>query len=323
MLALFRTAAIIRMSWNPTEENTQHTNSIKIWTVSNLENDSIALFHLKRINSLDRWNYNEKAKKLLEIYPVFDGHNDLAWNIRKILKNQLNDGFNFSSDLSLVEPWKSYSNSTKSYTDLVRLRKGHVGAQFWSAYIPCQDNGKDVVIQMIEQIDLIKRLINGYPNYMTFCTTAECVMKTSYNKAGKTGKIASLIGVEGGHLIKHNSAVLRQMYYLGVRYLTITHYCSTPWADSNIVDEEDGYNKPLNWGLSHWGLELIDEMNRLGMIVDLTHSSKLTMIGILKRSKAPVIFSHSAVKAVCNLYRNVDDQVLRLLVRQLFNIEKW
>ncbi|XP_053968412.1 dipeptidase 1 [Anastrepha obliqua] len=242
----------------------------------------------------------QRAKHVLRESPLIDGHNDLAWNIRKFLKNRLQD-FPFASDLREVLPW---SASAWSHTDLPRLKEGMVAAQFWSAYVPCSSQHMDAVQLTLEQIDLIRRLVNLYPNQMTFVTDASGI-----EEVHRSGKIASLIGVEGGHSIGTSLSVLRMFYQLGARYLTLTHTCNTPWADCCKVDEPGKY--PHIGGLSKFGKLVVHEMNRLGMIVDLSHVSVPTMLDALSASKAPVIFSHSSAHAICNSSRNVPDHVLQ------------
>nr|XP_014085511.1 dipeptidase 1 [Bactrocera oleae]XP_036229134.1 dipeptidase 1 [Bactrocera oleae] len=242
----------------------------------------------------------QRAKHVLRESPLIDGHNDLAWNIRKFLKNRLQD-FPFAGDLREVLPW---SASAWSHTDLPRLKEGMVSAQFWSAYVPCSSQHMDAVQLTLEQIDLIRRLVNLYSNQMTFVTDASGI-----EEVHKSGKIASLIGVEGGHSIGTSLSVLRMFYQLGARYLTLTHTCNTPWADCCKVDEPGKY--PHIGGLSKFGKLVVHEMNRLGMIVDLSHVSVPTMLDALSTSKAPVIFSHSSAHAICNSSRNVPDHVLQ------------
>ncbi|XP_073837919.1 dipeptidase 1 [Musca autumnalis] len=242
----------------------------------------------------------QRVKNVLKEVPLIDGHNDLPWNIRKFLKNQLKD-FHFAGDLTKVQPW---SNSAWSHTDLRRLKEGMVSAQFWSAYAPCSSQHLDAVQLTLEQIDLIRRLVNLYPHQMSLVTTASGIEKTH-----KSGKISSLIGVEGGHAIGTSLSVLRMFYQLGARYLTLTHTCNTPWADCCKVDEPGKY--PHIGGLSKFGKLVVQEMNRLGMIVDLSHVSVPTMLDALGSSKAPVIFSHSSAHAICNSSRNVPDHVLQ------------
>lgn len=270
---------------------------------------------LKSIQNAENLNSSQKAQNLLSLFPVIDGHNDLPWNLRKVLHNHLQD-FNFSADLTQIEPWAS---NNKSFTDLPRLRKGQVGAQFWVAYTNCQAQDHDAVVQVLEQVDIIHQLIAAYPKSLTFCTTAKCILETSWNRQG-IHKIASLIGAEGGHMIQNSVGVLRQLYSLGVRYLTLTHGCNTPWADASPVDNPESGIKSENQGLSWWGVKLIKEMNRIGMMIDLSHVSEQTMIKALQVSKAPVIFSHSGAKAICNVHRNVADNVLKMLVKYNINL---
>ncbi|XP_015191838.1 PREDICTED: dipeptidase 1 [Polistes dominula] len=243
------------------------------------------------------------ARKILRDVPLIDGHNDLPWNIRKFLKNQLR-GFRFD-DLSDIRPW---SGNAWSHTDLRRLREGMVTAQFWSAYTPCPSQYHDSVQLALEQIDVIRRLVNKHPESMVLVTTAEGI-----ERAHKDCKLASLIGVEGGHAIGTSLAVLRMLYELGARYLTLTHTCHTPWADCSKADEPG--QVPHVGGLSNFGKSIVLEMNRLGMMVDLSHVSVPTMLDAMTSSRAPVIFSHSSAHALCNSSRNVPDHALRHLAR--------
>lgn len=229
-------------------------------------------------------------------------HNDLPWNYKTFARNKVKN-VNFNDDLRTVEPW---SKSIWSHTDLPRLRKGMVGAQFWSAYVPCRASSYHAIIkQTIEQIDSIRVFINYYPNHLQFADSAEGI-----RKAHSSGQIASLIGLEGGHTIDHSLEVLRSYYNSGVRYLTLTHSCSTLWASccygSGAVHNADK-------GISLFGHVVIKELNRLGMIIDLSHTSVRTMEDTLNITLAPVIFSHSCVFALCNNTRNVPDHILKLL----------
>ncbi|XP_034938115.1 dipeptidase 1 isoform X5 [Chelonus insularis] len=183
-----------------------------------------------------------------------------------------------------------------------------VAAQFWSAYVPCSSQHLDSVQLALEQIDLIRRLVNKHPKNMILVTTSEGI-----KKAHGEGRLASLIGVEGGHAISTSLAVLRMLYELGARYLTLTHTCNTPWADCSTTDEPG--QVPHVGGLSNFGKSIIVEMNRLGMMVDLSHVSVPTMLDAMDVSRAPVIFSHSSAHAICNSSRNVPDHALQLLAR--------
>ncbi|XP_026481606.1 dipeptidase 1-like [Ctenocephalides felis] len=240
-------------------------------------------------------------RKILKETPLIDGHNDLAWNLRKFLKNQLRD-FQFS-DLGMTKPW---SNSVWSHTDLRRAKQGLLGAQFWSAYAPCSSQYLDAVQLTLEQIDVIRRLISQNNKQMRLVTSADGI-----EEAHRLGFLGSLIGVEGGHSIGNSLGVLRSFYDLGVRYLTLTHTCNTPWADCCLADEPG--RVPHIGGLSNFGKAVIREMNRLGMLVDLSHVSQRVMLATLRQTEAPVIFSHSSAHQLCNNSRNVPDYILKKL----------
>ncbi|XP_053695316.1 uncharacterized protein LOC128742857 [Sabethes cyaneus] len=244
------------------------------------------------------------ATQLLDTVPLIDGHNDLPWNIRKFLHNQLNE-FRFDDDLKLVSPW---SKSAWSHTDLQRLKRGRIAAQFWAAYVPCEAQHKDAVQITLEQIDVIRRLTERYSPHLTACTSVRDIVE-----AHKNHQMCSLIGVEGGHSLGGSLGVLRIYYALGVRYMTLTSTCHTPWADSSNADAPKYDIK--HGGLTTYGKTIIREMNRLGMIVDLSKSSVATMKDVLATSQAPVIFSHSSAYALCNSSRNVQDSVLELVTK--------
>lgn len=237
----------------------------------------------------------EIVHRLLKETPLIDGHNDLPWNIRKFLHNKLL-GLNLS-DIATKEPW---SRSRWSQTDIPRLRQGHLGAQFWSAYVPCGAQHLDAVQLSLEQIDAIQRLVEMNSKYFALVKTSKEILQVH-----KEGKIASLIGVEGGHALGNSLAVLRMFYNLGARYLTITHTCDTPWAQ--------GANSQDKMGLTPFGRSVIKEMNRLGMMIDLSHTSVNTAKAALNISQAPVIFSHSSAYSLCNSSRNVPDDILKLV----------
>ncbi|XP_012252175.1 dipeptidase 1-like isoform X2 [Athalia rosae] len=243
----------------------------------------------------------ETVRQVLAEVPLIDGHNDLPWNIRNFVHNQLAE-FEFDTDLRQVVPW---SKSAWSQTDLLRLRQGMVGGQFWAAYVPCESQHLNAVQLTLEQVDLIKRLIEKYSQHMQFAASSREILEAHGN-----GRIASLIGVEGGHSLGSSLAVLRTLYQLGVRYLTLTHTCNTPWAKSSSVEQGDGES---GGGLTHFGRSVVREMNRLGMLIDLSHTARATMRDALGVSKAPLIFSHSSAFAICNSTRNVPDDILKQL----------
>ncbi len=231
----------------------------------------------------------DEALKLQRDSLVWDGHNDLPWQFRekKDLSFQVID---------LNKPQKGL------HTDIPRLRKGGLGAQFWSAYVPTDTAKKGTAVRdTLEQIDVIRRMVKTYPDTFEMAYTADDVVRIH-----KEGKIASLIGVEGGHSIDNSLGVLRMYYELGVRYMTLTHSDNTDWADSAT-------DKPVHHGLTDFGEQVVREMNRLGMLVDISHVSPDTMRAALRVSKAPLIASHSSAFAVADHPRNVPDDVLELV----------
>jgi membrane dipeptidase len=219
--------------------------------------------------------------------PIFDGHNDLAWQLRSRVRYDF-DALDIARDQA----------ASGLHTDLPRLRAGGVGAQYWSVYAPCPPDGGAAVTATLEQIDAVHRLIARHPADLAFATSAADVVA-----ARADGRIASLLGAEGGHSIDSSLGALRMLYALGVRYLTLTHTRNTPWADS-ATDE------PVVGGLSAFGHEVVREMNRLGMLVDLSHVAPATMHAALDTSAAPAFFSHSSARALCDHPRNVGDDVL-------------
>ncbi|XP_066961162.1 dipeptidase 1-like [Macrobrachium rosenbergii] len=239
----------------------------------------------------------EAAHNLLQESPLIDGHNDLPWNLRMFLHNKLHS-FNLSADLTEEKPWRK---SPFSHTDLPRLRKGHVAAQFWSVYVPCETQYLNTVQLLMEQVDVIKRMIAASPQETTLVTSPEGI-ETEF----KRGRVSSLLGVEGGHSLASSMGVVRALYDLGVRYITLTHKCHTPWAECS----ESGSSEANAKGLTPFGKEIIQELNRLGIMIDLSHSSSQTVSDVLSASKAPVIFSHSASRALCDIERNVPDDIL-------------
>ena len=225
---------------------------------------------------------------LLAEHPVVDGHNDLLWTLRSIC----------GDDFDAVDV--SVRQDGRTHTDLPRLREGGVGAQFWSVYVP-SSLGDLAVAATLEQVDAAHVMVERYPDRLVLATTADEV-----EAAWASGRIASLIGAEGGHQMGGSLAVLRMFHRLGVRYLTLTHNENTFWADS-ATDE------PVLGGLSEFGGEVVAEMNRIGMMVDLSHVSAAVMRQAIEVSTAPVIFSHSSAQAVCDHPRNVPDEVLKAM----------
>lgn len=254
---------------------------------------------------------------LLAAHPLIDGHNDFAWELRDRFGGRL-DRVNIAADtahlaipagatpfatLFAVPGIGSDAPPAPLMTDIPRLRAGHVGGQFWSVWIPAEVTGPRAVEMTLEQIDLVKRLTARYPKDLAFATTAADI-----RAAHAAGRVASLIGIEGGHQIDASLAVLRQMYAAGARYMTLTHFKNTPWADSAT-------DAPAHNGLTPFGRTLVHEMNRLGMLVDLSHVSAKTMRDALAVTEAPVIFSHSSAYALDGTPRNVPDDVLALTAK--------
>jgi membrane dipeptidase len=233
-----------------------------------------------------------RVDRVLAKTPVIDGHNDLPWEIR--------DAYDFwrkpldlDSDTSRLE--------ARLQTDLPRMKKGGVGAQFWSVWIPADLKGDEAIRVTLEQIDIVHRMVERYPGRLEMASTAADIRRIQ-----KAGRIASLIGVEGGHQIGNSPAALRQFRALGARYMTLTHSKNNDWADSATDD-------PVHDGLTPFGKAIVREMNRLGMMVDLSHVSPKTMHDVLDSTKAPVIFSHSNARALMDHARNVPDDVLKRL----------
>ena len=231
----------------------------------------------------------ERARELLAAHPVVDGHNDLPWALREQVAYDL-DRRDIATD-----------QSAHLHTDIPRLRAGGVGAQFWSVYVRTDLTGDAAVSACLEQIDVVRRLVDRHPDDLRLALTADDV-----EAARAEGRIASLMGAEGGHSINNSLGTLRALYRLGVRYLTLTHNDTIDWADSAT-------DVPRHGGLTRFGEEVVREMNRLGMLVDLSHVAPATMRDALRVSTAPVIFSHSSARAVCDHPRNIPDDVLERL----------
>ena len=236
------------------------------------------------------------AEATLKRAPVFDGHNDVPWALRDHVGNVIND-FDFQDTTDTAKPDAS-PPEIAMHTDLNRLRKGRVGAQFWSVYVPSNSNEPQAIQQTLEQIDVAKRLIARYPADLSLARNS-----AELEAQMKAGKVAGMLGIEGGHSIGSSLAVLREMHELGVRYMTLTHGKNTSWADSAT-------DTLAHDGLTDFGRQVVREMNRIGMIVDLSHVSEATMKDALETSHAPVMFSHSGVRAINDFARNVPDSVL-------------
>jgi membrane dipeptidase len=228
------------------------------------------------------------GRQLLQRFPVIDGHNDLAWALRQA-------GVPDPASVDIA------AQVDFTHTDLPRLLQGGVGAQFWSVYVPAELQGETAVVTTLEQIDLVRQLAARYPGALELAYTAADVKRIM-----AAGRIASLLGAEGGHSIANSLGTLRALYLLGVRYMTLTHNLNLPWADS-ATDE------PAAGGLTAFGREVVREMQRLGMLVDLSHVAPTTMSDALDTAEAPVIFSHSSALAICDHPRNVPDPILARL----------
>jgi membrane dipeptidase len=229
-----------------------------------------------------------QARRLLARHPVVDGHNDLPWAIR--------ESTGAPGDVEAYD----LRRRTDGDTDLERLRAGGVGGQFWSVYVPATTGAGAARLQL-EQIDLARRMIARYPERLTPATSAADVERII-----EAGRLASLLGIEGGHAIENSLGALRAFHALGVGYMTLTHSATLDWADASGQE-------PRHGGLTRFGEEVVREMNRLGMLVDLSHTSPETMADALRVAEAPVIFSHSSARALCDHHRNVPDAILRRL----------
>ena len=244
-------------------------------------------------------DFASRVDRILAATPLIDGHNDLPWELRDRTKGALASIDLRSDTTKLPVP----AGGAPLMTDIPRLRAGHVGGQFWSVWVPTELKGNDAVQATLEQIDLVKRMVATYPADFQMAYTAADVRRIH-----RSGKIASLIGVEGGHSINGSLATLRTMYDLGARYMTLTHTQNTAWADSAT-------DTPVHHGLTPFGLDVVREMNRLGMLVDLSHVSPEAMKAALAVTEAPVIFSHSSARAINSHPRNVPDDVLQLVAK--------
>ncbi|RZJ05853.1 MAG: membrane dipeptidase [Brevundimonas sp.] len=232
-----------------------------------------------------------RARRLLERTPLIDGHNDLPWALRQ----------KHGNDPYAVDLTTDLDASTDLHTDIPRLRAGGIGGQFWSVYVPAALTPTEAARETFEQIDTVKRMVAAYPDVFELATTAEDI-----ERIHRSGKIASLMGMEGGYSIDDSLGLLREFYDAGARYMTLTHSKTTTWADSAT-------DAPKWGGLNPFGEQVVREMNRLGMMVDLSHVSEETMLDAMRVSDAPVIFSHSSARGVTDHPRNVPDAVLRMM----------
>jgi len=231
--------------------------------------------------------YLARAKRILSQTPLIDGHNDLPWRIRE---DSVARGNVDSYDLR---------KHTPGHTDLERIKKGMIGAQFWSVYTPGEWRDSGYARVQLEQIDIARELIDKYPDRLALALSSADIRRDF-----KQGKVGSLLGLEGGHAIENSLGALRAYYDLGVRYMTLTHNVTLDWADAALDSAKHN-------GLTPFGDSVVREMNRLGMLVDLSHVSAATMSDALNASQAPVIFSHSAARAIVDVPRNVPDSILR------------
>ena len=233
-----------------------------------------------------------RIDRILRRTPLIDGHNDLPWEIRDNHGNNL-DTLDLNADTRRITP--------PLHTDIPRLRQGRVGAQFWSVYVPATLKGPDATRAVFEQIDLTRRMVARYPQAFELADSADDIVRIH-----RAGRIASMFGMEGGEAINSNLALLREFRAAGVLYMTLTHSTTIDWVDSAT-------DAPRHGGLSPFGEQVIREMNRIGMLVDLSHVSAEAMRDVLRVSTAPVIFSHSSAFALVSHPRNVPDDVLQML----------
>lgn len=229
-----------------------------------------------------------RARRILERTPLIDGHNDLPWALRQ----------QYDNDPHAVDLATDLDATTALHTDIPRLRAGGVGGQFWSVYVPASLAPTEAAKETFEQIDTVRRIVAAHPETFELATTADDVVRIH-----RAGKIASLMGIEGGYSIDDSLGLLREFHQAGVRYMTLTHSKTTTWADSAT-------DAPKWGGLSPFGEDVVREMNRLGMLVDLSHVSEEAMLDAMRVSEAPVIFSHSSARALTDHPRNVPDSVL-------------
>ncbi|KKY18161.1 putative dipeptidase 1 [Phaeomoniella chlamydospora] len=283
----------------------QRSNGSRLWTKKSalmmlLSSISIGVWLAMGYNpeqAIDHFDYTSRTERILKTTPLIDGHNDLPYLLRLELKNKIYDTNKFT-----------FREHLASHTDLKRMKAGRVGGQFWSVFVECPDivhldDPNHNVRDTLEQIDVAKRFISEHDDFH-YCETSTCAVK-----AFRAGKVPSMLGAEGMHQTGSSIAVIRQLWDLGVRYITITHNCDNPYATAASTVTETG----KDGGLTDFGAAAIREMNRLGMMVDLAHVSHRSMRDILDIARSPVIFSHSSCYALAQNYRNSPDDVLAML----------
>ncbi len=250
---------------------------------------ALSLSHPAHVSAQTNDPALERARRILRSAPLIDGHNDLPWEIR--------ESKTAPRDVAAYD----LRARTPKHTDLERMRGGQVGAQFWSIYIPGEIGDSGFARVQLEQFDIARRMIARYPDRLTLALTANDIEQDF-----RRHRVGSLLGLEGGHAIENSLGALRSYYALGARYMTLTHNVTLDWADAALDSARHG-------GLTSFGREVVHEMNRLGMLVDLSHVSPATMSDALDASEAPVIFSHSAARALVDHPRNVPDSILARL----------
>ncbi|CAO3652664.1 unnamed protein product [Cunninghamella blakesleeana] len=248
-------------------------------------------------NDIEDFKHTKDSRKhvhkLLKYHPLIDGHNDFPMFLSIDKKGKIND--------------LDFQHINNSHTDFERIKEGQLGGQFFSVYTECEDPILNHQIAAMESVDVVKRMTELYPKKFKLVTNTK-----QFKKAFRHGRVGSFLGVEGGHIIGNSMAALRTFHSLGVRYMTLTHNCHTLWAESCCDPNPPPFEKGL--GLTEFGKKIVGEMNRLGVIVDISHVAHATMNAVLDVTKAPVMFSHSSSNALCNIERNVPDSVLRRIV---------
>ncbi|KAI9254560.1 membrane dipeptidase-domain-containing protein [Phascolomyces articulosus] len=254
----------------------------------------IETFFSKKVEQQKHYEqtYLDRANRLLAKHPLVDTHNDFPMYLAFLRGGKIND-----LDLTHLED---------SHTDLTKIKEGHLGGQMWSIYAPCEMKEENQILLAFQSIDAIKRVIAKYPETFEYVTNTH-----EFKKAQRHGKLASTMGLEGGQYIYNSFAALRNFYDLGIRYMTLTHNCNTDWSISCCDPNPPSFDREL--GLTEFGHNIVREMNRIGMMVDISHVGHSTMHAVLNTTRAPVLFSHSSSNAICPIERNVPDNVLQRL----------